>query len=477
MLKNFMRKISLPVLLLLFYSYTSAQVDLSNTGILHISHGSDTLYINGAFSNSSSAAFVNNGNFYLKQNLSNSQASMSIGTGTFYMNGSALQSVEGSETFKTFNLVSNNTSGIVLNNNLSISGTHTFSNGVISTSATPNYLIYEAGSSYIGDDDNRHVNGWIKKFGNTNFTFPVGNGTVERSIAINDLSSMSEFNVKHNLITPDINQVQVPLIAVDSFEYWNITKISGGSSSVTMTWNNSKLPFPNWETINIRAAGYDGSKWIDEGGIATGNSSAGSITSNNIFSFSKFTLGLRAIPLPLTLISFSAKYSGSYTLLNWKTVNEQNVDHFVVERSDDGIHFYPVSQIAARNSGNTEIYSIIDNRAINHIAYYRLRIVDTDGHERLSSIVTVTDNNVNNLLTLLANPVRDGIILIASRQLNGTFNYNIAAMNGQLLQQGILVIQNGGRYQLQLNRNFKPGTYTLQISNKLESFGYKLIVK
>ena len=155
----------------------NAQTNLYNDGILKLTAGSDILYVTGSFTNTSSASLTNNGNLYILRDLDNAQASMSAGTGKLYLSGSALQTVSGTQPFKTYDLVSNNSSGIILNNNLSVSGAHTFTNGVITTSATPNYLIYEPGSSYSGSGDTKHVNGWVKKIGNTDFTFPVGNGT------------------------------------------------------------------------------------------------------------------------------------------------------------------------------------------------------------------------------------------------------------------------------------------------------------
>ncbi|HYC27910.1 MAG TPA: hypothetical protein VEB42_03825 [Chitinophagaceae bacterium] len=155
----------LPILLLLLCAAGKAQ--LKNSGNLQVYSGASMTSF-GDITNS--GTLLNNGTVYLKGNLSNSQLSMSAGSGTLQFNGSSAQAVNGTQQFKTFNLITSNAAGITLNNNLSVSGTHTFSSGVITASA--NYLVYEAGSSYTGDNDSRHVNGWVKKFGTTNFAFP-----------------------------------------------------------------------------------------------------------------------------------------------------------------------------------------------------------------------------------------------------------------------------------------------------------------
>ncbi len=455
-----------------------AQVDLKNTGILYASSSSDILFINGNFTNSSTAALTNNGSLYVKQDLSNDQSSMAIGTGTLILNGTSAQSVNGSQKFKTYKLQTNNSSGITLNNDLSVSNVHTFSAGIITTSSTPNYLIYEAGSSYSGDGDSRHVNGWVKKIGNTLFTFPVGNATIERTMALTTLSATSEFNVKYDAPTPNRYNALAPLLYIDPHEYWIVNEVSGGTALVTLNWNNAKVALPPWNNTDIHVASWDGTNWASEGGTAIGNpATTGFVTSSNHVSlFNKFTFGGEAFPLPLTLISFNAKRVGNYTAISWTTEDEQNVDHFIAERSDDGNNYYSVAQLPARNTSWSQFYSTVDNKPINHIAYYRLRSIDIDGKQKISRIVPILVNETANNLVLLTNPVYDHITLVAGAQLNGSFNYHINTVTGQIILEGKLVIQNGGQYELPLKENLQKGVYTLLVNNTQQSFSYRLVV-
>ena len=455
-----------------------SQVNVTNTGTLYIGSSSGMVFINGGFTNNSSSALTNNGSFYVKGDLSNAQASMTVGTGTLYLNGTSAQAVNGTQQFKTYNFISNNSAGVTLNNNLSISGAHTFIAGIITTSSTPNYLVYESGSSYSGDGDSRHVNGWVKKFGSTDFTFPVGNGTVERTIALNSLSAVSEFNVKYAAPTTNSTQVQFPLVWIDPFEYWNVNQVSGGSAVLFMNWDASKVAFPNWPlNTDIKVASWNGTNWTNAGGTASGTSTAGNITSNTVSSFSKFSFGGIAYPLPLTLINFSAKYIDNHTLLNWITADEQNVSHFIVERSDNGRQFYAVTKVPARNHSNLETYSAIDAAAINNIAFYRLRCVDIDGKEKFSKIVTIIIEDKNKGLLLLANPVSDAITLVAGNNLEGNFSYVLNNMNGQIVQSGNFSLQPSERHDLPLKQGIKNGVYSLTVDNKQNAFHYLVVIK
>ena len=133
-----------------------SQVTLQNNGTLYIADKSDILYINGTFANAKTGALTNNGSLYVRKNLINGEPDMPVGGGTLYLNGNVLQIVGGTEPFRTFNLVTDNKAGIILNANLHVNGVHAFSNGVITTSTSPNYLVYESNSSYLESSDTRH---------------------------------------------------------------------------------------------------------------------------------------------------------------------------------------------------------------------------------------------------------------------------------------------------------------------------------
>jgi hypothetical protein len=477
-MKCIMKKIVVAFLLFAARAGIS-QTTVTNSGVLYISNNSDILYIESDFTNNAGAAFTNKGQFYVRGNLSNNEVGMAIGTGTLYINGSSTQSVGGGQTFRTLNFISNNAAGITLNNNLSVSGAHTFTSGIITTSATPNYLVYEAGSSYSGDGDASHVNGWVKKMGSTNFVFPVGNGTLERTVAINSLSATSEFNARYLANTPNRTSLQLPLRTVDQYGYWPITRTSGGTAKVTLNWDASKVYFPNYILADLVVSGWGGSLWVDngDGSTVTGNAATtGSITSNTISTFNQFTFGSKSWVLPLTLLSFNATRQENHVLVEWKTEKEAHISHFIVERSDDGNSFYYIGRTNGRNSGNTESYQSIDNKSIQTIAYYRLRTKDMDGKETLSRVLTIVSGQRNNKLLLVGNPVRNKITLLATGTLTGDFNYQITSVNGQVVQSGKLPILNGGYYDINLNGTLKPGTYSLKVMDNMQAFNYKVLV-
>ena len=397
-----------------------------------------------------------------------------------YLNGSSAQSVAGAQAFKTYHFVSNNSAGITLNTNLSISGVHTFTGGLIATSVTPNYLIYESGSSYSGIADSRHVNGWVKKIGSTNFTFPVGDGTYTRTSAITDLSVTSEINCRYYNATQNIYNVTAPIVQVKANEYWQINKISGGTAKITLNWDHSKVPMNNVLLDEILVAHYTGGNWTNAGGVPTATGSVattGSVTSDAVSTFSPFTIGFTNFPLPLKLLSFSGDRNSRTTFLRWTTDNEQQVDRFEIQRSFNAAIFVTIGNTAGRNSGNREFYNFEDHSTFQGIAYYRLRSVDLDGKFSFSKIIAVSENNFNTSGFVVFNPVRNVITLINKTTENGPFDYTLFNSAGQVVLKGTISMGVNGSAVLPLPVQTAAGVYFLEMVNKNLHYKHKIFVE
>lgn len=455
-----------------------AQVNLQNSGTLYIAGANDTLYINGDFTNTSAAGLTNNGRFYIRQNITNDQSSMAVGTGTLYLNGSGAQSLGGSQPFKTYHLVTNNSAGITLNANLSVSGTHTFTNGLITTSVTPNYLIYEAGSSHSGSDDTKHINGWVKKIGNTNFTFPVGDANYLRDIAISNLSASSEFNCRYYTPTSNIYNLASPLVQIRPSEYWQLNQVSGGTAQVTLNWDHSKVAMDNVVLADILSSLYTGGLWTSTGGSASGNvTTTGTITSNSTGTFGPFALGYKSFPVPLKLISFTAERRSGVSYLKWITDNEHNVDYFDIERSYNGTVFLTIGNAPARNSGMQEQYYFQDYSPLHGIAYYRIKMVDNDGKFSYSRIAAISEFDVVTGSFTILNPARDGITVLNRPGKSGVYNYNLYNNAGQLIVAGKVNMENNGGALLPLPPSVATGIYVLTLINSEIRFSQKILIQ
>lgn len=94
--------------------------------------------------------------------------------------------------------------------------------------------------------------------------------------------------------------------------------------------------------------------------------------------------------LPVLYADFQAENQGKHIVLTWTTGSEINNDYFVIERSTDGKTFTAIGEVTgAGNSDDFVDYRFTDAQPAAGVNYYRLRQVDFDGTESLSSVTIV----------------------------------------------------------------------------------------
>jgi hypothetical protein len=467
-------KKSLITLLLLFCLNAFAQNGVTNNGGLQI-HTNGSMTVFGDFTNAATATLTNNGNFYTKGSVTNNQASMIAGTGSLILNGNSTQTISGSQPLKTFNITTDNTAGFTVNNNLHVTGSHTFSNGVITTSAS-NFIVYESGASYSDASDAAHVNGWIKKIGNTGFIFPTGNASFLREVEITNLSASSEFNAQYNGAMPaSYRVVQSPLYSIYSSEYWTINQVAGGSVQIKLNWNNAKVAFPNYPVSDLRAARRSGSGfWTSIGGTGTGNSATtGSVTSDPVSNFGSFAIGGTSTIVPLKFLGISAVRENASAKVTWQTANEVAVNFHEVQKSTDGTNFISIGKLAAKNS-SYQSYTFIDWNAGPTKLFYRIKEIDLDGSVRYSKVATVVATGQSEYLELIQNPVHSAIQLTAHAGTSSVYFYQLVNNGGQVCKKGSF--ESNGISQISIPVNVQPGEYTLIVSNSKSRQQFKLII-
>ncbi len=114
---------------------------------------------------------------------------------------------------------------------------------------------------------------------------------------------------------------------------------------------------------------------------------------------------VEAATLPVKIISFTASAQGKTALIEWSATNEISSDHYIVERSKDGITFTSISKISDKgNTGGVNHYSLVDNTPYPGLNYYRLKQVDKDGRFVYSEIKSVRFNTGKEL-EVYPNPV------------------------------------------------------------------------
>ena len=176
--------------------------------------------------------------------------------------------------------------------------------------------------------------------------------------------------------------------------------------------------------------------------------------------------------LPLHLISFNAAYRNQQTVLNWSTENEQNFDHFEIERSIDGINFSDVATKAATGNINRTSYDLTDDLSAEtaNAFYYRLKMIDKDGRFSYSQVVLIKkDNKSIKGIAINPNPVTSGIATIkmtASKK--AVVELRVIDISGRVLLKQTQSVYEGTNSITVNVQKLQPGIYSLQIANGTE---------
>ncbi len=171
---------------------------------------------------------------------------------------------------------------------------------------------------------------------------------------------------------------------------------------------------------------------------------------------------LIANTVPVKLISFTVVRSGKDAQVNWKVGEEDNVSHYEVQRSLDGMSWELAGKVTAARQPS---YSFTDKNLSANLYYYRLRSVDVDEKFTYSPVRQVRFDNAGQVL-IYPNPVTGGQFNIKLDKAASVSLYN---MNGTLLWTKEMA---AGLHKVQINQP-TPGTYQL-VCDKVS---YAVVVK
>jgi hypothetical protein len=143
---------------------------------------------------------------------------------------------------------------------------------------------------------------------------------------------------------------------------------------------------------------------VSAGGVATGTNGSASFSIGQLVD-DTYSSGSYAVtagvqqpyeiynPLPLRFLSFTATLRGDKTLLIWKTAQEQNTNHFEIEKKTQVNNDF--SFLASVSTNRAEEYKYNDNSLSEGVTYYRLKEVDNNGLYNYSQIILVNLQSSN----------------------------------------------------------------------------------
>lgn len=362
-------------------------------------------------------------------------------------------------------LTLNNSNGLTLNSDLTISGTVNLSNGILTTASSGSGLLTLNGGTISGYSSARFINGPLQKATFTgSFEFPVGDGTDYRPVVLEPASS-STFTVVHTTGTPtDNSNVTSPITEIITSRYWDITRDAGSGTCDMVLYFDTSTDGLSAST-DLRITNYS-SSWTETNASPTVN--ADNIESTGISGFGSFTIGTTAVSLPVELLTFKGQTIGDYIHLSWETASELNNDRFEIERSQDGVHFAKIGTIEGHGTVNSiKNYGFSDGSPHVGLNYYRLNQVDYDGTSHLHPIISVRyDGDLTEQLKVYPNPASEQSIqvVLSHAHQNELVTYSIVNLQGQeiLVQQALASSDSQFKKELSMD-SLLPGTYILNV--------------
>jgi hypothetical protein len=251
------------------------------------------------------------------------------------------------------------------------------------------------------------------------------------------------------------SQVGVPICTFAGTQPFSSFQITNdGSNGAIIVWDDARVT-TNQDIYAQRINSAGLVQWATDGVLisnATGNQ-AGPIfakdisnnliiawrdarngtTSGEIYASKLLLTGL----LPLNVLQIDASIQNNLSTIFWKTENEINAQKFVVQRSDDGMHFYDIANANAKGVNNSS-YTLKDNKIVNGTAVYRIKCIDKNGETNYSEAVRVKADNKDLYVNVFPNPASSFVNLEMNNIKAGNYLLKIVDTKGAIVKQQMI---------------------------------------
>lgn len=393
-------------------------------------------------------------------NIQSSGARTFSATGNYTYNGSAAQ-VTGNglpATVNKFNV--NNITGVALTNALTVSDTLTLG-GRLSLAANnltiaPTGAIAGAnGLNYVVTNGSGALRRTVTNTA-TDVAFPVGNNQYSpANIQLTVGSTTDVFSVRSipSVLTGGLTGSPITVGVVN--RTWDISEVVSGGSSATiaLSWDDS-IEVVGFNRAAVALARYTTS-WnfipVNTFAPATFVASQWTRSRAGITAFGQFTVGDNSSPspVPVELLSFTAKANDNDVTLDWSTAMEMDNKGFDVERSIDGRTFEAIKFVDGAGNSNAVVnYNFVDESAFaktnTNVLYYRLKQLDNNGDFTYTNMVKVVRGS-EDITTLSAypNPFTQSYAISFDASTEGEATIVMVDIQGKAVSQQVNVVAKG----------------------------------
>ncbi len=181
--------------------------------------------------------------------------------------------------------------------------------------------------------------------------------------------------------------------------------------------------------------------------------------------FSVVFIPLAALPVSFTSIQAAKLYDG--ISVKWVVENEVNIKEYVLEKSINGVAFYPVYTAPSKAViGGGANYEYLDQEVVKGNNFYRVVSVSSDAGTTNSQIVKVNVTNPSNDMLVFPNPIEGNIIKLQVNNYDeGLYEVTLMNASGQKVYSAKTKLRNSTNISLPFHRALPAGVYQLQIKS------------
>ncbi|WP_416437532.1 hypothetical protein [Phnomibacter sp. MR] len=154
-------------------------------------------------------------------------------------------------------------------------------------------------------------------------------------------------------------------------------------------------------------------------------------TNLDIFASRLFSNGT----LPVNSISLSGIEKNKTALLTWKTMGEQDVQRFELQRSNANGQWITIASLPAKTGNGNNIYNHTDDKPFAGNNFYRVKIIDRNGNISNSETVRVAVPVKSGKVLVSPVPANSSLQVTLLQPTTGNYLLKLVDANGRIAQQ------------------------------------------
>lgn len=184
--------------------------------------------------------------------------------------------------------------------------------------------------------------------------------------------------------------------------------------------------------------------------------------------------------LPLQLLKYNIDYADNKAKLYWEVGNDAGGQIYQVERSTDGTNFSDVGSVPV-NSSNHGVYNFDDpslNAIQSQIFYYKIRMVTSDGRNKISPILVLRKSNEDLTRPVIKpNPARNYITVNLYSKKARIASISLVNAEGKTVMTKKIGLA-AGENNLMVNdlNKFSPGMYSAIIKTDTDAVAERFFI-